>query len=387
MNTLKLVANNLLRRRGRFVFTLLGITIGMASFVALLSMSDNLRSNVTQQANEMGADLVVSTRTNCPFVLMSVLVGEDVPEAIPMNVFNQIAAVPGVTSAVPHLTVGASIDGSIIGLNGILPEIMKTHRNWSVHSGTYFNDGDHSVVVGFRAATGFGLEVGDTLTFRGTDFPIAAILANTGTNDDITVFMPLEVLQETYGTGDYVSFISVTVDDITRTEEYKAAILDIANVTVLTDEELLGSVLGILGSVNVTLQMIAAVALLAAAFGIINTMMTAIQERRREIGILRAMGSKSGTIFRIFMLESGLYGLLGGLTGLGVGYVISYFASPIIAENQFMGVMGATDVAVTLSVFLVSAVLGLSVLIAGLSGLYPAWRASKLTPMEAIRNV
>jgi len=358
----------------------------MASFVALLSLSDNLRSEVTQQANAMDTDLVVTSRTNCPFVLMSLLQG-DVPEAIPMDVFNQIAGIDGVTNAVPHLTVGASIEGAIIRLNGILPEIMKAHREWQVYSGTFFRDGDDSVVVGYRAAISFNLSVGDTLMFRGVDFPITAILANTGTDDDITVFMPLGVLQDLYGTGDYVSFISVTVDDVTQIEQYKAAILDIANVTVLTDDELLGSVLGILGSVNITLQMIAAVALLAAAFGIINTMMTAIHERRREIGILRATGSKSGTIFKIFMLESGLYGLLGGLTGLGVGYVVSYFAAPIIGQNEFMDVMGNPNVSVALSMSLVLTVIGLSVLISIVSGLYPAWRASKLTPMEAIRNV
>jgi len=363
------------------------MTIGMASFVALLSMSDNLRSEVTQQANAMGADLVITSRTNCPFVLMSLLAGDDVPEAIPMDVFNQISAIDGVTSAVPHLTMGASIHGAIVSLNGILPDEMKTHREWQIQAGTFFRNGDYSVVVGYRTAFSFNLEIGDILTFRGVDFPIAAILASTGTNDDITVFMPLSVLQDTYDTGEYVSFIAITVDDVTQIEQYKAAILDIANVTVMTDDELLGSVLGILGSVNITLQMIAAVALLAAAFGIINTMMTAIYERRREIGILRAMGSKSSTIFTIFVLESGLYGLLGGLTGLGVGYVVSYLAAPIIGQNQFMDVMGTPDVAVSLSVSLMLSVLGLSVLISIISGLYPAWRASKLTPMEAIRNV
>ena len=387
MNILKLVSKNLLRRPGRFFFTLLGITIGMASFVALLSMSDNLRSEVTQQANAMGADLVVTSRTNCPFVLMSLLAGDDVPEAIPMDVFNQIASIDGITSAVPHLTLGASIDGAIISLNGILPREMKAHRQWEIHSGNYFQNGDNSVVVGYRAAYSFGLEVGEMLTFRGTEFPIAAILASTGTNDDITVFMPLDVLQETYDTGDYVSFIAVTVEDVREIEGYKAAILDIANVTVMTDDELLGSVLGILGSVNITLQMIAAVALLAAAFGIINTMMTAIYERRREIGIMRAMGSKSSTIFKMFMLESGLYGLLGGLTGLGIGYIASYFAAPIIGQNEFMGVMGSPDVTVAISATVVFAVLGLSIVIAVASGIYPAWKASKLTPMEAIRNV
>ena len=387
MNIVTLVSKNMLRRRGRFLFTLLGITIGMAAFVALLSMGDNLRAEVTQQADDLGAHLVVMSRTNCPFEMMAVLTGDQMPEAIPREVVNQIAALEGVTAAVPYLTVGASIDESLITLTGILPAEMKAHREWTVQSGTYFSDDSASVVIGVGVATRFDLGVGDMLRFRGIDFPIAAVLHSASGNDNATVFMPLNVIQETFDLGDYVSFIAVTVDDVRRVEQYAAAISDIANVTVSTDEELLGSVLLILGSVDVTLRLIAGVALIAAAFGIVNTMMTAIYERRREIGILRAMGSKSRVIFKIFVIESGLYGLLGGLSGLMVGFVVSRFAAPLIEQNEFVAVLGRPETAVTLSVPLVLTVLGFSVGISIVSGLYPAWKASKLTPMEAIRNV
>ena len=387
MNTIKLVSKNMLRRPGRFVFTLLGITIGMAAFVALLSMGDNLRSEVTQQADALGAHLVVKSRTNCPFVMMSVLTGDQMPEAIPREVVGQIAALEGVTTAVPYLTIGASINETLTTLTGILPAEMKAHRGWTVQAGTYFSNYAESVVIGANVATRFDLSIGDILTFRGVDFPVAAVLNNTSSNDDATVFMPLNIIQRIYGLGDYVSFIAVTLDDVTRVEYYASAILDIANVTVTTDEELLGSVLLILGSVNATLQLIAGVALIAAAFGIINTMMAAIYERRREIGILRAMGSKSRMIFKIFMMESGMYGLLGGVFGIVFGFLVSRFAAPFIEQNQFADVLGSPQTTVTISLTLALTVLGLSALISIISGLYPAWKASKLTPMEAIRNV
>jgi len=387
VNVIKLVSKNMLRRRGRFVFTLLGITIGMAAFVALLSMGDNLRAEVTQQADDLGAHLVVMSRTNCPFEMMAVLTGDQMPEAIPREVVNQIAALEGVTAAVPYLTVGASIDETLITLTGILPAEMKAHRGWTVQSGTYVSDDSQSLVIGAGVATRFDIGVGDVLTFRGVDFPIEAVLYSVSGNDNATVFMPLNAIQELFGMGDYVSFIAVTVDDVTRVEQYAAAISDLANVTVSTDEALLGSVLLILGSVNVTLQLIAGVALIAAAFGIVNTMMTAIYERRREIGILRAMGSKSSMIFKVFVIESGLYGLLGGLLGLVLGFVVSRFAAPLIEQNEFVAVLGRPETTVTLSAALVLTVLGISVCIAIASGLYPAWKASKLTPMEAIRNV
>ncbi|MCL2247889.1 MAG: ABC transporter permease [Oscillospiraceae bacterium] len=388
MQMLSLVAKNLLRSKSRFVFTLLGITIGMASFVALLSIGDNLRAEVTSQADAFGANLIVMSRVDCPFINLSVLTGDILPESIPRDIVREIAAIDGITAAIPYLTMGVSVADTPLTLVGILPYEMNEHREWTVSSGTYFTEEtERSVVVGYLTAQRFDLEVGEPLTFRGLDFPIVAILEPTGSNDDISVFMPLDIAQETFGTGDYVSFIAVTIEDVINAERYIASIMDIANLSVSTNEELLSSVLLILGSLNVTLQVIATVALIAAAFGIINTMMTAIHERRREIGILRAMGSKSGTIFKIFIAESCLYGLLGGAFGFVVGFVVSRVAAPLIEQNEFVSVLGSPDTAVAFSAPLLLTVLGLSVLISGVSGLYPAWRASKLTPMEAIRNV
>ena len=388
MNIFKLVSKNLLRRKGRFIFTLLGITIGMASFVALLSMGDNLRSEVARQADDLGADIIIMGRVDCPFINRAVLAGEQLPESIPRWIVGQIDAIDGITAAVPYLTLGASIQEIPITLVGILPNEMKAHRAWEIESGVFFSDeSERSVVIGSGIAARFDLETSDRLTFRGQEFPVAAILQETGSNDDISAFMPLNVAQEVFGLDDYVSFIAVTVDDVTNTERYIAAIMDIANLSVSTNEELLSSVLLILGSLDITLQLIASVALIAAAFGIINTMMTAIYERRREIGILRATGSKRGMIFKIFILESGLYGLLGGLLGYAVGFVVSRVAAPLIEQNEFVAVLGSPDTAVTLSAALLFTVIGLSVLISVVSGLYPAWKASKLTPMEAIRNV
>jgi len=351
-------------------------------------MGNNLRSEVTHQADALGANLIVMARVDCPFINLAVLSGDHLPESLPREIVGQISAIDGITAAVPYLTLGTSIQNTTLTLVGILPNEMKQHRAWNVDSGAFFaSDYDRSVIVGSGVAARFELTVGDTLTFRGQEFPLVAILQETRSNDDISVFMPLSVTQDVFGLDDYVSFIAVTIDDVTNTERYIAAIMDIANLSVSTNEELLSSVLLILGSLNITLQLIASVALIAAAFGIINTMMTAIYERRREIGILRAVGSKSHVIFRIFILESGLYGLLGGLLGFAVGFVVSRFAAPLIEQNEFVAVLGSPDTAVTFSFPLLFTVLGLSVLISIVSGLYPAWRASKLTPMEAIRNV
>jgi len=384
MSILKLVSRNLLRRKARFIFTLLGITIGMASFVALLSLGGNMRGEVTRQANAMGANLIVTPKNWCAFDQISILTGNALPESLQFEVYDTISGIEGIT-AVPYLTLNTAVQNTPVTVTGVLPFEMKDFSGWVISQGTYFSSPDeHAAVLGSGVAERFELGLGDTVRIQGNTFPIIGVLEETGNNDDLSIYLPLTVTQEIYDVGNYVSYLGVKVDDMTKMELYEAAILEVANVSVTSDRQLLNTVLAMLGSVNITLQMIAGVALIAAAFGIINTMMTAIYERRREIGIMRAMGSKSGTIFQIFVLESGLYGLLGGLVGVVAGFAVSYIAAPIIAGSAMNAMLkGATiDVSIDTGVIVMS--IAFSVVVSIISGLYPAWKASKLTPVEAI---
>jgi len=387
MNIFKLVTRNLLRRKGRFVFTLLGITIGMAAFVALLALGGNMRSEVTRQANAMGANLIITPKNWCAFDQISILTGNALPESLQFEVFEIVSGIEGIT-AVPYLTLGTAVHNSPVTVTGILPQEMKNFREWEAAQGEYFSSSDEwAVVLGSGIAERFNLNVSDTLRIQGETFPIKAILHETGNNDDISVYIPLTVAQEIYNVGNYISYIGARVDDLSRMEFYEAAILEVANVSVTTDRQLLSTVLALLGSVNITLQMIAGVSLIAAAFGIINTMMTAIYERRREIGIMQAIGGKKGTVFKIFVLESGLYGLFGGIAGVVIGFIVSYIAAPIIAQSDFNALLKGASLEVSVDIRIIIMSILFSIIISILSGLYPAWKAAKLTPVEAISYV
>ena len=276
MNIPKLVLKNITRRKGRFVFTLLGITIGIASFVTLLSLGGGLKSEIKRQAGELGANLVVTPKGWCAYEQVSVLTGEQLPEAIPFEDVKKISAIQGLT-AVPYLTEKAVMRNSPIPLIGILPGEMRKFKGWEIEKGSYFVSEDEPVlVVGSGIAQQFKLNTEDELTIKGKRFHVKGILKETGSKDDIAVFMPLAVAQKLYGVGDRVSFIAIKVADIAKTDEYILKIQEAANVAVVSDKQLLKSVLSIVGTVSITLQLIAAVAILAAAFGIINTMMTAV---------------------------------------------------------------------------------------------------------------
>lgn len=384
MNIPKLILRNITRRKGRFIFTLLGITIGIASFVTLLSLGSNLKNEIKRQASELGANLVVTPKGWCAYEQVSVLTGEQLPEAIPMEDVKKISAIKGLMTA-PYLTERTAIKNNPVPVIGILPEEMKAFKAWDIEKGLYFeSQNEETVVIGSGIAQQFKLKPMDELTIKGKKFIVKGILKDTGSRDDISIFIPLSVAQKLYGVGDKVSFVAVKVGDIARVDEYILKIQETANVAVVSDKQLLKSVLSVVGTVSITLQLIAIVAILAAAFGIINTMMTAIYERRREIGILQAIGAKKSTIFKIFLLESGFYGILGGIIGVATGLVFSSLASPYISQNEFTAFLKGSEVAVKFDLKIVFGSLLFSLFVSLLSGFYPAWKASKLTPVEAI---
>jgi len=301
------------------------------------------------------------------------------------EVYEKINELDGIT-VIPHLTQKVAVGDIPSVVVGILPEETKSFREWQIAKGEYFTTRDeNAVVVGSDFAARRNINVGDVLTVRTEQFMVKGILEPNRSNDDATMFMPLPVAQRVFQREGYISYMSAKADDMAKMESYEAAIVGAANVHVATDEQLLSSVLAILGSVNITLQLIAAVALIAAAFGIINTMMTAVYERRREIGIMRAIGGKRGDIFKIFVLESGVYGLFGGIAGVTFGFLASNFAGEFISQIGANELMKGASPEASLNAALVLTAIAFSVVVSIVSGLYPAWKASKLTPVEAIR--
>jgi len=291
----------------------------------------------------------------------------------------------GQITVIPHLTQKAAVKDLPSVIAGILPEETKSFRNWQIDKGEYFTPQDeNTVVVGSDFAQRRGLSIGDVVTVRNERFTVIGILSVNYSNDDAAMFMRLSDAQRIFDREGYISYMSAKVDDMAKMESYEAAVLSVANVHVSTDEQLLGSVLAILGSVNITLQLVAAVALIAAAFGIINTMMTAVYERRREIGIMRAIGGKRRDIFKIFLLESGLYGLIGGIAGVTVGLLAAVFAGEFISQLGANDLLKGASPNASFDISLILTAIIFSLVISVISGLYPAWKAAKLTPVEAI---
>jgi putative ABC transport system permease protein len=380
----KLVLKNITRRRGRFVFTLLGITIGIASFVTFLSLGGSLKAEIHRESAALGANLVVTPKGSCAYEQVSILTGEQLPTTITAEEVAKIQAIEGIT-AIPYLTERSAVDNRPVAVLGILPEETKAFKGWQLLRGDWFDDSPAGqAVVGSVLAGQFGLEPGSFLTIRGERLPVRGVLAETGSKDDLSIFLPLPVAQRLYNQQGMVSYVAVRVADVNLVDNYALKITEAVNLGVVSDKQMLKSVLSIIGTVNVTLQLIAAVAILAAAFGIINTMMTATYERKREIGILQALGARRRTIFAAFMLESAVYGLLGGLSGALGGLLFSALAAPHIGQNTFTAFVKGSGSAGLVDPGIILGAIAFSALVAIVAGVYPAWRAARLSPVEAI---
>jgi len=330
----------------------------------------------------LGANLVVTPKGSCAYEQVSILTGEQLPTTITAEEVAAVRAIEGMR-AVPYLAERSAIDNRPVSVMGVLPAETMELKGWQLSAGSYFPAEDAGgTVLGSVLAGQFGLKPGSEVRIRGREVPVLGVLAETGGKDDLTLFLSMPVAQELYNQKDRVSYIAVRVEHLDEVDLYAAKIKEAVSLGVVSDKQMLSSVLSIVGTVNVTLQLIAAVAILAAAFGIVNTMLTATYERKREIGILQAMGATRGGIFRLFLLESGAYGFLGGLGGATLGLGGALIAAPYIGQNAATSFVKGSQQSID-PLMLAGAVL-FSTLVAMASGLYPAWKAARLSPVEAI---
>ncbi len=384
MTLTKLVYKNITRRRGRFVFTLLGITIGIASFVTFMSMGGSLKNEIYRETAALGANLVVIPKGSCGYEQLSILTGDQMPTNISAAEIASIRAIQGLT-VVPFLAQQSAINNKPVTVSGIEPAATLAFKRWQINQGNYFSSPDETgVVLGAAAARQFELKPGGSVTIRGEQLPILGILGETGGRDDATIFLPLPLAQRLFNSADNVSYAAIRVEHLAETERYIEEIRVATGLGVVSDKQMLQSVLGIVGTVNITLQLIAAVAVIAAAFGIVNTMMAATYERKREIGILQALGARRRTIFTLFMLESGFYGLIGGITGVIFGLATATLATPYISQNAFTTLVKGSGSGALLDINIIISSIFFSAVVAIVAGIYPAWKAARLTPVEAI---
>jgi putative ABC transport system permease protein len=206
---------------------------------------------------------------------------------------------------------------------------------------------------------------------------VVGILEETGgfMGSDSDFFIPLKTCEQFFETNGKYDTIQVFVEESDLVEAVAYNIEDeIEGVTAITAASAMEMIGSITGTIEAVLGGVAAISLLVAGVGIINTMTVSVMERTKEIGTMKAIGAKSTDILVLFMSEAALTGVVGGVIGAGFGFILGDFVGNIVGINASPTLM------------LALLVVGFAVLTSVISGLYPSWRASKLNPVEALRH-
>jgi putative ABC transport system permease protein len=380
-----LALRNLRRRKARSALTLVGIAIGMTAVVALVSLSLGAQRAIERQFAKIGADVILVVPVGG--------FGEPRPVRLDLSILRGISGVQSV-GAVRRETfsVKSSAISGFLNVVGILTEgevlAGQLFGGLDLAQGRLFASSQDEVVLGDGTARDLKVVVGEDVTIGNRPFRVVGLLKSTGNDqDDYALYLSSEKLEELVNERGLISLAFVRAEpgvapDVLAQEIHRVLRAAIAEreFIVQSSKQLSDLVSGVLTVLRWTLGAIAGISLLVGGIGLTNTMLMAILERTHEIGILKAIGAKRRHILALFLIESGFLGLIGGLAGLLLGGAIAQ--SVALLAGQFL----RTDLfSVAFDGSLIVGALLFAVFLGTIAGLWPAWRASRLDPVEALR--
>ncbi|MCB0147306.1 MAG: ABC transporter permease, partial [Caldilineaceae bacterium] len=358
---------NLWRRRNRTLLSAAGIGIGVGTLVMLGGLVQGLMGQLNSLAGSGGAgNITVMQREVADMSLSS----------LDERVVRQIAAIPEVKTVSPYVLAFITSPEMPMFLIGGLDPNSPAMRHYKLVEGRYVQR-PTEIVIGKVAADVYKVGMDDTLSLNGNRYRIVGIFETGVAYEDGGGIVAMSEAQRLMGRPRSVSFIFVDVEDPAKAEQVVALINDrFPEARASISSEFAQSTNDMQTSVGM-LNAIQLLALLIGGIVVANTMIMSIFERTREIGTLRAVGWRRRRILGQVLLESLFLCLVAAVIGslLGVGVVTLIAQAPY--ASQFVSATWSLDIFVT--AFITAAVLGI------LGGLYPAWRASKLEPAEALR--
>ncbi|MEK7562142.1 MAG: ABC transporter permease [Patescibacteria group bacterium] len=396
----KIALKTIATRRVRSWLTTIGIVIGIFLIVSLLSLSEGLKGAVLQQLGKIGKDLITILPGD-----MSNIVASFTGEKLSEDDIKTIKKTEGVDVAVTmnHTSITARYKDkkkTVMVYSNDWRNAMDIYKNdlgWSINYGRWPIPGKNEVVIGSIVADEMflGIKAGSELMIKGKKFEVVGILNSVGEKqDDSMVGVDSNIFKSLTGEreGARMAFAKIkagysadnVVDNLKKELEdnRKRRIGEgesDSSYTILTSEKISDVVGNIMGVIQAVIIGFASIAIIVGGIGIMNTMYTSVSERIKEIGIMKAIGAKNRTITIIFLIESGIFGMLGGLGGTLLGLI---FAKSIEIYFQIHPLFYLkADVSPGLIIFSIS----FSFLIGCVSGYFPARSAAKLKPVDALR--
>ena len=391
----------IVQRKTRSWLTIIGIVIGIMAIVGLISIGVGMQVYMDEQIGNMGVNKII---------IMPMPPGGGFGPAAASTYFTDrdaraVEKVRGVdancymvyrTSIVTYKDIDA-----VAPVVGMVPSIAEEAyfdvQGYEIESGRALEDKDtHKITIGywtayktFKVGDSYKeVKIGDKIEIKEQGFKVIGIMEEIGNrDDDTTISMSLDDAEQLFDVSGEYDFFFVKVKEGADPEDVAERIRDRLeklrgeeDFTVMTAAQLSETVGGILSAVSAVLIGIGAISLLVGGVGIMNTMYTSVTERTREIGIYKALGAENNTILTLFLVESGLIGVFGGLIGIVLGFGMAILVE-MIGKEMGVGLLHAW-VSWELALFALLFSFGIGVL----AGFLPARSAAKMNPVDALRH-
>jgi len=402
---------SLLANKLRSALTMLGMIIGVGAVIVLMSLGTGLQNMITSTFEELGTNLLMVNPSNpeAPGI-MGTMYGSFTAN-LTMEDAEAISRIRSVTGVVPanenFVKLIAGNEETTAVIHGSNTDYMRVY-GFSIASGQFISEvnlarRDMVVVVGSEVAEDlFGGDdaVGQKVKIKDKRFTVIGVLAPRGMSmfgfswdelvvTPITTFQARLFSQKTPSGQDAVQQIAVQVASVEEMDEVTEEIENILrkrhridadeddDFAVMSLEQMLGTFETIIIALTVFLGLIGGVSLLVGGIGIMNIMLVSVTERTREIGLRKAIGAKRRDILMQFLLEAATLSLVGGAIGLAGAWLVSWGISLID--------LGGFSINAAVSPIIVAVAVLVSLLIGLVAGIYPAWRATRLNPIDALR--
>ena len=396
--SLKISLDTLKHRKTSSILTVLGIVIGISAIISLLSIGIGLEQSISEQLEDIGSDkIMVMPGSGDGFDMSSFsafltesLTNKDVEIVEDISGVKMAAGILFKTLPVKYkeeVVTTYVIGGTVEAYNKMFLEM----KIFEINEGRTVKEGDGGVAaIGSRIVDDVfedEVKVGDTLYIKDKKFKVIGNLKSVGNSqDDQNVYITLDDMIELAGGKDSLTMIyaqvsnAENIDDVAERIEKKLEDKYGENtITTLTSEQMAEMMSSIFSFLTFVVGGIASISLIVAGVGIANTMFISVMERTREIGVMKAIGATNYNVMEIFLVESSLLGFFGGAIGCVIGYTLSRIIN-VVAVGMLPVTFEAT---VTIEMIIFS--LLFSVIVGVVSGLWPARRAAKLQPVDALR--
>jgi putative ABC transport system permease protein len=369
-----LAFKNILRTKTRTGLTVFGVLIGITAIVALGSISEGINTMINEELEFLGGTIMVTSEEGGGF-MMGFGGSEITPEQIDeLESFSGVKEVVPLTFAIGEMAAMQGPEYMIIGVDPAKQEFY-VGKGIELDSGRELeSDNEFSVMLGYKYAEDHDLEVGDTLEFEEEDFEVIGIFEENKDVDEIIV-MPLGTMMEVYDLDSYGAAY-VVPDNVGKIESLAEEIEeDFDDLSAQTQAEIAKQAAQIVDTIRVFTLGMAGISAVVGGLGVMNTMIMSIMERRREIGIMKSIGATNRFILTQILLESIMITLIGGILGVLIGSLGSYSLRFVAG--------GLAQARVTFDLVFWSLIF--TTFLGLFGGFYPAWKAAKLDPIEAIR--